>query len=118
MKISEYVDYVVRGRKKIFCNIELDESFNKNDLKKLCNLKIKRPQLITAWSLIIDFLNDNFYDDVQEYLTPDILDFLISNDLCLCSLGHLRLSREYLMRIYEKDNSCWEALENINSNQE
>jgi len=114
MRINNYIDFILTSKKDPFKKLEFDDSFDKNELKKLCNLKIKKKRLIVAWSLIIDILNDNLScEKIQEFFTEDVLNFLIDNEICLCDLGHLILPVEYLEKIYEKDNSCWEALENI-----
>ena len=117
MNLTEYISAVLAKKKNIFCEIEIDGSFDKKELKKLCNLKINRKRLVLAWSLIIDFINDNFNQEAHEFLTPEILEFLIGNSICLKDLGHLNLSDEYLRLIYDKDKSCWEALETIKKRQ-
>lgn len=114
MDLTNYINAVLSKRKNIFCDIEMSKDFDKKSLDKLCDIKINRKRLIVAWSLIIDFFNDNYCDNIKDYFNDNIIDFLIDNNICLTDLGHLKLSEKDLKRIYEKDNSCWEALENIN----
>lgn len=115
MDIKEYINRVIYTKKKIFLKIEMNKSINQEDLYQLCNINISKQRLIIAWSLIIDLLNDEYKDDINTLITPKILNFLINNEICLCDLGHLKLKNEYLKMIYEKDNSCWESLKNINT---
>lgn len=113
MNLKDYVLRVVKTRKSLFCNIEIDETFNSDTLSALCDLKINRERLTEAWDRVIDVLNEKFFDDAENYLTPSILEFLIDNEIALIGLGHLRLPDKYLKTIYEKDNRCWEALKNM-----
>lgn len=113
MDLTNYINAVLSNRKNIFCDVEMDDGFDKNNLKRLCDIKISKKRLIIAWSIIIDFLNDNYRYDINDFLTDEILIFLIENNICLNDLGHLKISEKYLKMIYEKDNTCWEAMENL-----
>ncbi len=115
MNLNDYVLRVVKTRKSVFCKIEIDETFNSATLAALCDLKIKRERLNVAWAVIIDVLNEKFFDEAINYLTSSILEFLIDNEIELVGLGHLRLPNKYLKTIYEKDNRCWEALKNMSN---
>ena len=42
-----------------------------------------------------------------------LIDYLIENQIALQDLGHLQLNSEILMKIYNKDNRCKEALQTV-----
>jgi len=46
-------------------------------------------------------------------LTKYTIDYLIENQIALQDLGHLQLNSEILMKIYNKDNRCKEALQTV-----
>ena len=110
MEINAYIERVVNTRKNIFCQVTINDGFDKTKLLKICDLRIPRERLIEAWDMIIDTLNDK---SMYDFLPPEVIEFMITNNICLCGLGHLKLANHYLQRIYDKDNSCWEALKNM-----
>lgn len=83
-------------------------------LEKLCHLNITRQRLCEAWSWLIHDINETFYPyDVTDFFTANTLNYLIDNKISLNELGHLQLRNEWLQRIYDKDNSCIEAMQTI-----
>jgi len=104
---------LIPTRRNLFYNIVINgEPDEKQMLEDLCNLHAKNERLNEAWNEIFYSLNENFcqLDDVTHFFTEKTLNFLINNELALCSLGHLQLSDEWLLKIYEKDDYCVEAL--------
>lgn len=78
---------------------------NTDILVKFCQREITA-QNIQIWALILDQIS-------EDYLNDDILGFLLDNNIHLVALSHLSLSSEWLLKIFEKDNSCVEALETV-----
>lgn len=114
MKIEKYIDTILKKRKAFFTDIEIDKDFEWEYLIRLCNLELSNECLYVSWSLIIDAISENYKDDGMLVFIPEIvLNFLIDNSICLMDLAHLKLPTNYLLKIYEKDNSCWEALKTI-----
>lgn len=75
---------------------------NEDALLKFCQRDIT-VRYKRIWELI-------FNNIPEDYLNDDILGFLVNNDIGLVELSHLSLSDEWLLRIYEKDEFCVEAL--------
>ena len=119
MKLGNYINRVVGTTKEIFCKISIEKNFDRKQLLKLCDLQIPKERLIVAWSLIIDKIDEEFFKEKEiSLLSEEVLDFLIDNNICLMDLAHLRLPIQYLQKIYNKDQNCWEALKTIESMQE
>ena len=111
MKIEKYIDMILKKRKAFFTDIEIDEDFEWDSLMQLCNLELSNECLYVFWSLIIDTISEKYKDEKMILFIPEtVLNFLIDNSICLIDLAHLKLPPNYLLKIYEKDNSCWEAL--------
>jgi beta-glucosidase/6-phospho-beta-glucosidase/beta-galactosidase len=114
MEISKYINKVATENKEIFCTITIEQNFSWQELTKLCNMSISKENLIVAWSLIIDAILEKYKNEKTiDFIPFEVIEFLIDNNICLIDLGHLKLPVEYLQKIYDKDNECWEALENI-----
>ena len=71
-------------------------------LRQFCQAKISR-HYISAWEILIEQLPPAFLSD-------EILTFLIDNRIGLDLLGHKDLSNDLLLKIYNADNGCDEAL--------
>ena len=84
-------------------------------LEVFCTVKMKSTRRDLAWGYIIYHINEKFHssDDITYFFTEKTLNFLIENEIELISLGHLKLSDEWLLKIYEKDNRCTEALQTV-----
>lgn len=116
MKLGNYINRVVGTNKAIFCKITIEKGFDSDQFLKLCNLQIPKERLIVAWSLIIDKIDEEYREEKEILFLPDpVLDFLIENDICLIDLAHLKLPIKYLRKIYDKDNTCWEAIKTMES---
>ena len=114
MKIEKYIYTVLKKKKALFFDIEIDKDFEWDYLIQLCNLELSSECLYVSWSLIIDAISETYKDEEMILFIPKaVLDFLIDNSICLMDLAHLKLPPYYLLKIYEKDNSCWETLETI-----
>lgn len=112
--LTNYIKLVL-SNENIFMDIYC-EGIEKEaiELEKLCDLNIKRERLVMAWSTIISCLIEKYYHKaIFTFLTDKTLNFLINNSICLIDLGHLNLSDEWLNKIYNADNRCWEALKTI-----
>ena len=111
MKLRKYIKHVLKARKPLFKKLTIDKDFEWDNLIKLCDLTLSNECLNVAWSLIIDSISETYKDEKMISFIPEsVLDFLIDNSICLMDLAHLKLSENYLLKIYEKDKSCWEAL--------
>ena len=116
MTLSKYIELVLHTNKDVFLKKELqiEKDFNANILLLLCSKNILEERLKVAWEMIISAFVEKFKDAiVGEFFPEEVLNFLIENDIALGGLSHLRLPERYLIKIYEKDNRCWEALKNI-----
>ena len=60
-------------------------------------------EYLRAWQILIAALP-------EEYFTDEVLDFLIKNKTELVTLAHFRFSDEWLLKIYNADSHCDEAL--------
>lgn len=118
MTLQEYIELYYRGG-NLFQSIEfvdpyneakLLESFCKTDISKK---RIKR-RFIEALSTILNAMADAYYPhDVTNCFTEETLAYLIEHNIALTDLAHLQLSDAWLQRIFDKDNSCVEALQTI-----
>ena len=112
--MQTYIDFVCKKRKAPFCKITIGKGFEWNSLNKLCDLTLLKETLNIAWSLIIDAIAEEYKNvKIISFIPKSVLEFLISNKICLIDLAHLRLPMGFLLKIYERDNSCWEALKTI-----
>lgn len=114
MNIIKFIDEVYSDS-NLFHEIECDGTHKEaKALEKLCDLGMPRERLIEAWSLIISSIIDKFQNEKEvRYLTDYTLNFLITNQICLIDLGHLKLKDKWLLKIYEIDRRCWEALRTV-----
>lgn len=111
MKLRKYINHVLKTRKPLFKKLTIDKDFEWDNLIKLCDLTLSNECLNVAWSLIIDVISETYKNKgILLFIPETVLMFLIDNSICLMDLAHLKLPTNYLLKIYEKDNSCWEAL--------
>lgn len=116
MTITEYINLVINTKQDVFCKEELfiDEDFDATDLLKLCSNDLPIGRLRLAWDMIVSAVAEKFKNsEMVDFFPKEVIDFLIENKIALGGLSHIRLPKEYLRRIYEKDNRYWEALKNI-----
>lgn len=116
MTITEYIDLVTTTNIDAYCEeeIHINDDFDSTALIKLCTKDIPRRRLVLAWNMIISAVAEKFKNFQSVGFFPEaVLDFLIENEIALCGLSHIRLPKNYLIKIYEKDNRCWEALKNM-----
>ena len=115
MKIDEYIEKSIRKKKGLYiAEIEIEEGFCWGKLDKLCDLSIPKKALHVTWGTILYAIAEKFHEEKEvSILSPKILDFLIENEIALLELSHIWLSSKYLLRIYEKNPKCWEALRKV-----
>jgi len=106
---------LVPTRKNLFHDIELQGTADEIQmLEEFCDIKAKKNRINEAWRHIIYSINEKFYKlERLDFLTEKIISYLFENEIALISLGHLQLSDEWLLKIYEKDNRCIEAKKTI-----
>ena len=116
MNITEYIDLVMNTKRDVFCKEELmiENDFDATSLLKLCSSDLLNNRLKLAWDMIVSAVAEKFKGSEEvNFFSKKVLNFLIENEIALLGLSHIRLPKKYLQEIYEKDNSCWEALKNM-----
>ena len=114
MDLKSYLA-LVPTKKDLFHDIELQGTSDEVQmLEDFCNIKAKRKRIHAAWDFIISSIIDKFYMfEYLDFLTEKTISYLVENKIALITLGHLRLSDEWLLKIYEKDNLCTEAIQTV-----
>lgn len=103
VNLKEFIDNL-----NIFVNKDVEIVFsinvqdNKDLLKSFCQYNINS-MYKKAWGIILEQVPTEFLED-------EVLKFLIDNSIQLIELAHKNLTNEWLMRIYNMDNMCKEAL--------
>ncbi len=108
---------LVPTKKDLFHDIDLQGTTDEIQmLEEFCNINAKKNRINEAWEHIIYSINEKFYElEKLDFLTEKIISYLVENEIALISLGHLKLSDEWLLKIYEKNNRCLEAKKTIES---
>jgi hypothetical protein len=114
MNIRDFIA-LVPTKKSLFHEIAIYGTTDETQmLKELCKTSANRKRLCLAWSLILHDIHESLYPhDVTEFLSDEVLEYLIAEEIELITLGHLQLSNKWLLKIYEKDNRCIEALQTV-----
>ena len=114
MDLKSFIENV-QSKISLFCEISFSKTADETEmLKNFCKTCLTDRRREEAWSQIIYSLNETFYpQDITDFLSQEVLEFLVENKISLNSLGHLQLSNQWLLKIYEKDNNCIEALQTI-----
>lgn len=88
-----------------YSNVELI-GFDGFSMEKLLKFARKKQTIFSkyAWSIIIDRIDSSMLSD-------ELIDILCQQKIELISLGHKNLSSKNLLKIYDKENSCIEALQ-------
>jgi hypothetical protein len=83
-------------------------------LKQICKIKLGKRRRELAWSLILGEICETLYsNDMTDFISEDVFNYLLENEIELLTLGHLQLKDEWLLEIYKKDSRCIEALQTI-----
>ena len=88
-----------------YSNVELI-GFDGFSMEKLLKFARKKQTIFSkyAWSIIIDRIDSSMLSD-------ELIDILCQQKIELISLGHKNLSSKNLLKIYDKENNCIEALQ-------
>jgi len=114
MQLNTFVENILEN-KSIEDEIELgDKISDAKSIERLCRSDLSNELQMWAWSCILNAIADKYYpEDMTNCLTKYTIDYLIENQIALQDLGHLQLNSEILMKIYNKDNRCKEALQTV-----
>jgi len=117
--LKSFITAIINGEDGEGWEFEINYNGTPNEkqmLEDFCNekKKIKRWDYDWAWSAITDTIHEKLYPtDMTDSFTEKTLNFLIDNKIALGSLCHMQLRDEWLLKIYEKDNRCVEALQTV-----
>jgi len=114
MYLKKFIKLAQEGKS---LDYELKISFSNEEkymIEDFCQAEVPESNLYEAWSTIIGAIDEAIYPaDKTDFLTNNALNFLIKNKIELASLGHLPLDNKWLLKIYETDNTCIEALQTV-----
>ncbi|MBU1019770.1 MAG: hypothetical protein KJ847_01035 [Firmicutes bacterium] len=112
MDIEKFIKRVKTSKDLHVELILLGSEKEKQIVNEFHSMKISHKRFNDAWNVILHAIDDRFSDyDEIDFISDETISFLLENDIALCDLGHLKLSNYWLIKIYEKDDSCIEALQ-------
>ena len=82
MLIDDYINLVIQTNKKVYLkdNLLISDNFDTTKLLLLCDYKIPKSRLITAWEIIISSVEEKFANKRNVSFFPvDVLNFLFKN---------------------------------------